>query len=649
MAEVHEDCDVDIIQADDSFQKQLSTNLNFLERLEKKVVDYVDDSEYYEIGVNSVSICFDIFRKYLQKKPEKINSINISDLMNCGLPDSMLQLVRLCTIQLETLSPIERDRKNVEPSFECNSAKNIIASDDYYEDDYEEAPCEVSDDCDEKRSDTDSDDDIQSQPQLRVSTSHERKVSGSLSGSASTTRISSGNFNTHLLRPNSSGSMRSSSASAGVKPRINRTPLSASYLRNNGNSVQSLVQTSASAGRAKSAAAATSHPVGPLMERPEPALPFSFNSSSIPTQNRRGSGGEVYGDTLVVDDDSGSYDQDNEFDSYGSSGHDLSGPLHRGKSASSCGIVLKSSPETLQQESAKGQQHETQKDNRNTSSSAAGIAEKTRTVSSSASSVDLNYFPVRENHAPVSESRIGKSYAWIRNGRWTQGPLIGSGSFGEVYKGLADDDGTHFAVKILQIKNKSEQTDELLLEIELIKTLGHPNIVKYYGTHIDKEKCNIHIFMEWMSGGSLSDIIKGFGGYLQVGTIRSYSRQILSGLAYLHENKVIHRDIKAGNILCDHIGNVKLADFGASAKIKGEQTQNMSAIKVSFYALSYIFHSLFSILYPLPSTLCLLYVFLLFVSLPSVPVPSSSSFPRLSLPFIPHLSIPFFLSLFQCT
>ena len=95
-----------------------------------------------------------------------------------------------------------------------------------------------------------------------------------------------------------------------------------------------------------------------------------------------------------------------------------------------------------------------------------------------------------------------------------------------------------------------------------MRTLHHPNIVKYLGTQKDKEHLNI--FLEYVSGDSLEKIYKTFP--LNENIVRVYTKQILEGLEYLHANNVIHRDIKCANILLDVKGVCKLADFGSSKK-----------------------------------------------------------------------------------
>lgn len=96
--------------------------------------------------------------------------------------------------------------------------------------------------------------------------------------------------------------------------------------------------------------------------------------------------------------------------------------------------------------------------------------------------------------------------------------------------------------------------------------------MKYLGTYKDKAKLNI--FLEYVPGGSLERIYKTYP--MNENLIRVYTKQILEGVEYLHINNVIHRDLKAANILVDSRGTCKLADFGSSKKFYGSFSQNQS-------------------------------------------------------------------------
>ncbi|MCO5568695.1 hypothetical protein L7F22_022394 [Adiantum nelumboides] len=167
---------------------------------------------------------------------------------------------------------------------------------------------------------------------------------------------------------------------------------------------------------------------------------------------------------------------------------------------------------------------------------------------------------------PLSFSNLSRplppANAWCPQ-NWTMGVVLGQGSFGIVREGLNLEDGSFFAVKI---SNTEDTSLEIQQEIDVLSKLEHPNIVRYLGSSIkDGPLC---IFLELMQMGSLATLLKKYKRLEDI-TVRSYTRQILLGLAYLHENKTMHRDIKCANILVDVNGRVKLSDFGG-AKQMGE-------------------------------------------------------------------------------
>ncbi|KAL0452480.1 UNVERIFIED_CONTAM: Mitogen-activated protein kinase kinase kinase YODA [Sesamum latifolium] len=112
-----------------------------------------------------------------------------------------------------------------------------------------------------------------------------------------------------------------------------------------------------------------------------------------------------------------------------------------------------------------------------------------------------------------------------------------------------------------------ESAKQLGQEIALLSRLRHPNIVQYYGSETVGDK--LYIYLEYVSGGSIHKILQEYGK-LGESAIRSYTQQILSGLAYLHAKNTVHRDIKGANILVDPNGRVKLADFGMAKHITGQ-------------------------------------------------------------------------------
>ncbi|KAI1186115.1 hypothetical protein F5B17DRAFT_441335 [Nemania serpens] len=132
------------------------------------------------------------------------------------------------------------------------------------------------------------------------------------------------------------------------------------------------------------------------------------------------------------------------------------------------------------------------------------------------------------------------------------GECIGKGAFGAVYK--AFNWGTGEAVAVKQIKLVNLPKSEL-------RMIEHDNIVKYIG-FVKSADC-LNIILEYCENGSLHSICKAYGKFPE-NLVGVYMTQVLLGLQYLHDQGVIHRDIKGANILTTKDGKVKLADFGVS-------------------------------------------------------------------------------------
>jgi len=152
---------------------------------------------------------------------------------------------------------------------------------------------------------------------------------------------------------------------------------------------------------------------------------------------------------------------------------------------------------------------------------------------------------------------------------WRKGDLIGTGANGRVYLGLEEDTGAIIAVKEVMFTRNVQDLKEraqMQEEIELLRSLHHPNIVTYLGTDVCDDDQTLYIFTEWVPGGSIQALVTKFGR-LSEAIVRKYVAQLLVGLNYLHGQQVLHRDIKAANILVDDRGTIKLADFGSSKRM----------------------------------------------------------------------------------
>ncbi|KAK7908686.1 hypothetical protein PG985_015989 [Apiospora marii] len=173
--------------------------------------------------------------------------------------------------------------------------------------------------------------------------------------------------------------------------------------------------------------------------------------------------------------------------------------------------------------------------------------------------------------------------SWDDN-KWMKGALIGQGAFGSVYLALHAVTGELLAVKQVEASSpgansqndarKKSMIEALKREISLLRDLRHPNIVQYLGCSTSADYLNI--FLEYVPGGSVQTMLNSYGA-LPEPLVRSFVRQILEGLSYLHNQEIIHRDIKGANILVDNKGTIKISDFGISKKLEATNILNGAA------------------------------------------------------------------------
>nr|POE93199.1 map kinase kinase kinase mkh1 [Quercus suber] len=156
--------------------------------------------------------------------------------------------------------------------------------------------------------------------------------------------------------------------------------------------------------------------------------------------------------------------------------------------------------------------------------------------------------------------------------KWMRGQLIGKGTFGRVYLGMNTTTGELLAVKQVEVNAKHAKADPakiremvkaLDIEIDTMQHLDHENIVQYLGC--ERKEFSISIFLEYISGGSVGSCLRKHGKFEEP-VVSSLTRQTLNGLAYLHSEGILHRDLKADNILLDLDGTCKISDFGISKR-----------------------------------------------------------------------------------
>uniref|UniRef100_A0A7I2V549 Serine/threonine-protein kinase SIK3 n=1 Tax=Homo sapiens TaxID=9606 RepID=A0A7I2V549_HUMAN len=139
---------------------------------------------------------------------------------------------------------------------------------------------------------------------------------------------------------------------------------------------------------------------------------------------------------------------------------------------------------------------------------------------------------------------------------------IGKGNFAKVKLARHILTGREVAIKIIdktQLNPTSLQ--KLFREVRIMKILNHPNIVKLFEV-IETEK-TLYLIMEYASGGEVFDYLVAHGR-MKEKEARSKFRQIVSAVQYCHQKRIVHRDLKAENLLLDADMNIKIADFGFS-------------------------------------------------------------------------------------
>ncbi|CAK8537948.1 unnamed protein product [Lathyrus sativus] len=162
-----------------------------------------------------------------------------------------------------------------------------------------------------------------------------------------------------------------------------------------------------------------------------------------------------------------------------------------------------------------------------------------------------------------------------RYGRF--GDVLGKGAMKTVYKAIDEVLGIEVAwnqVRLNEVLNTPEDLQRLYSEVHLLSTLKHRSIMRFYTSWIDIDNKAFNFITEMFTSGSLREYRKKYKR-VSVQAIKSWARQILHGLVFLHEHDppVIHRDLKCDNIFVNgHLGQVKIGDLGLAAILQGSQS-----------------------------------------------------------------------------
>mmetsp|Transcript_49867 Transcript_49867/g.125342 ORF Transcript_49867/g.125342 Transcript_49867/m.125342 type:complete len:562 (+) Transcript_49867:180-1865(+) len=162
---------------------------------------------------------------------------------------------------------------------------------------------------------------------------------------------------------------------------------------------------------------------------------------------------------------------------------------------------------------------------------------------------------------------LGEDLAWSSTEDFELVKVVGEGSYGKVYKGIHLPTGSVFAIKVITVA----ETESITKEINILKQCKSPYIVNYFGTckaeNPNSPVPDVWVMMDFCEAGSVRDLMQVLEVTLNEKQIAVILRDTLHGLDYLHSNNIIHRDVKAANVLLTAKGEPKLTDFGVSEQL----------------------------------------------------------------------------------
>lgn len=171
-----------------------------------------------------------------------------------------------------------------------------------------------------------------------------------------------------------------------------------------------------------------------------------------------------------------------------------------------------------------------------------------------------------DNAQQIIEEKIVKSSGEVQIRKYVKGKFLGKGGFAKCYEFVAQDTKVLYAAKVVVKASltKSRAKQKLMSEIKIHRATKHSGVVGF--EHFFEDAENVYILLELCTNQSLNELLRRRKRLHEL-EVQCYGMQIINALKYLHQHRVIHRDLKLGNLFLSEKMEVKLGDFGLATKL----------------------------------------------------------------------------------
>ncbi len=177
-----------------------------------------------------------------------------------------------------------------------------------------------------------------------------------------------------------------------------------------------------------------------------------------------------------------------------------------------------------------------------------------------------------EHNAPGTERAMSQPPGACRKTHeYELGDRLGGGSFGDVFAATHVPSGRHVAVKRVfeRPAERGVERPDPARELRVLESLSHPNVIPLLDHYVGRDGAQMLVF-PLLGGGTLADVLRGAGTGLGEAAAKGFAKQLLSALAYLHDDAgVVHRDLKCSNFLLGDGGRLYVSDFGQARWLPG--------------------------------------------------------------------------------